>query len=66
MRVLHREARQIAKEVTEILEDTGGCPAAIYRFADSSVGYFALGAPPWQEAGEITGEALLKIGPLLD
>ena len=45
-----------AREVTDIPEATGGCTAAIYELLDGSVGYFAFGAPPWQEAGEITGE----------
>ena len=56
VRVLHQEARRIAREVTDIPEATGGCTATIYEFLDGSVGYFAFGAPPWQEAGEITGE----------
>ena len=56
VRVLHQEARRIAREVTDILEATGGCTATIYEFLDGSVGYFAFGAPSWQEAGEITGE----------
>ena len=55
VRVLHQEARRIAREVTDIPEATGGCTATIYEFLDGSVGYFAFGAPPWQEAGEITG-----------
>ena len=53
--VMHKEARGIAREVDELPEVTGGISATLYQFADGSVGYFALAAPPWQEAGEITG-----------
>ena len=60
-RVLHREARRVAREVSEVPGATGGRPATIYEFLDGSVGYFALGTPPWQEAGEITGKDLLAI-----
>ena len=66
MRVLQKEGRRVAREVTGIPEVTGGCPATIYQFLDGSVGYFALGTLPWQEAGEITGEALLKFKRMFD
>ena len=56
--VLHREARRIARDVAEIPEATAGCAAILYEFCDGSVGYFALEAPPWREAGEVTGRAL--------
>ena len=45
MRVLHREARRIAKDVTDLDGVTGGCIATVYQFADGSVAYFALDAP---------------------
>lgn len=44
--------------MTELLEYTGGVPANLYQFVDGSVGYFAYGAPSWQEADELTGSAL--------
>ena len=56
--VLHREARRIARDVAEIPEATAGCAAILYEFCDGSVGYFALEAPRWREAGEVTGRAL--------
>ena len=47
---------------------TAGCAAILQEFCDGSVGYFALEAPPWQEAGEVTGRALgsrqFHVGPL--
>ena len=55
MRVLHREARRIAKDVTDLDGVTGGCIATVYQFADGSVAYFALDAPAWREADEIAG-----------
>ena len=44
MRVLHREARRIAKDVTDLDGVTGGCIATVYQFTDGSVAYFALDA----------------------
>ena len=35
---------------------TGGKPANIYEFVDDTVAYFALDAPPWQEAEELEGD----------
>ena len=61
VRVLHREARRIAKDVTDLDGVTGGCIATVYQFADGSVAYFALDAPAWREADEIAGRALLAI-----
>ena len=58
MRVLHREARRIARDVTDLDGVTGGCIATVYQFADGSVAYFALDAPAWREADEIAGWAL--------
>ena len=55
MRVLHREARRIARDVTDLDGVTGGCIATVYQFADGSVAYFALDAPAWREADEIAG-----------
>ena len=60
--VLHREARRIARDVAEIPEATAGCAAILHEFCDGSVGYFALEAPPGQEAGEGTGRALEEGG----
>ena len=37
VRVLHREARRIAKDVTDLDGVTGGCIATVYQFADGSV-----------------------------
>ena len=48
--VLHREARRIARDVAEIPEPPPGCAVILQEFCDGSVGYFALEAPPWQEA----------------
>ena len=64
VRVLHREARRIAKDVTDLDGVTGGCIATVYQFTDGSVAYFALDAPAWREADEIAGRALLAIKPL--
>ena len=52
MAVLHREARRIARDVAEIPEATAGCAAILQEFCDGSVGYLALEAPPWWEAGK--------------
>ena len=60
MRVLHREARRIARDVTDLDGVTGGCIATVYQFADGSVAYFALDAPAWREADEIAGWALAR------
>ena len=46
VRVLHREARRIARDVTGTREETVGRPAAVYQFVDGSVGCFALGGSP--------------------
>ena len=55
--VLQREATRTAREVQELMEDTGGSPATLYEFRDGSVGYLAPNAPAWREAGELTGSA---------
>ena len=47
-----------AKGVDELRDATGGRPANIYQFGCGSVAYFAPDAPDFQEAGELTGEAL--------
>ena len=60
MRVLHREARRIARDVTDLDGVTGGCIATVYQFADGSVAYFELDAPAWREADEIAGRALAR------
>ena len=60
VRVLQQEARLTAREVTELTGATGGRQATLYRFLDGSVGYLAPDAPPWQEAGEVTGRALAR------
>ena len=45
---MHKEARCIAREVDQFQEMTGGNSATLYRFVDTSEGYFALHAPHWQ------------------
>ena len=66
VRVLHREARRIAKDVTALDGVTGGCIATVYQFADGSVAYFALDAPAWREADEIAGRALARALRILE
>ncbi len=66
MRVLHREARRIARDVTDLDGVTGGCIATVYQFADGSVAYFALDAPAWREADEIAGWALARALRILE
>ena len=66
VRVLHREASRIAKDVTDLDGVTGGCIATVYQFADGSVAYFALDAPAWREAGEIAGRALARALRILE
>ena len=66
VRVLHREARRIAKDVTDLDGVTGGCIATVYQFADGSVAYFALDAPAWREADEIAGRALARALRILE
>lgn len=39
---------------------TSGKPTNLYEFVDGTVGYFSLGAPPWQEAGDLVGTDLEK------
>ena len=58
VRVLYQEARRVCRNVSDLLERTGGVPANLYQFVDGSVAYFAYGAPTWQEADELTGSAL--------
>ncbi len=58
VRVLYQEARRVSRNVTDLLEHTGGLPANLYQFVDGSMAYFAYGAPSWQEADELTGSAL--------
>ena len=45
---------------------TGGKPANIYEFVDDTVAYFALDAPPWQEAEELKGTDLERARRILD
>ena len=66
VRVLNKEARRIARDAEQLPEAAGAGSATLYQFADGSVGYFALEAPPWQEAGEITGEGLERALPILE
>ena len=58
--VLAQEARRLAKGVDELRDATGGCTANIYQFGCGSVAYFAPDAPDFQEAGELTGDALAR------
>ena len=55
-----------AKGVDELRDATGGRTANIYQFACGSVAYFAPDAPDFQEAGELTGNALDKDLRVLD
>ncbi len=66
VRVLQQEARLTAKEVTELMDVTGGQPATLYRFLDGSVGYLAPEAPAWLEAGEIAGAGLRREMAILE
>ena len=66
VRVLHREARRIAKDVTDLDGVTGGCIATVYQFVDGSVAYFALDAPAWREADEIAGWPLARALRILE
>jgi hypothetical protein len=64
--VLHREARRIPKDVTELRDSTGGSAATLYQFVNGSIAYFTLAAPPWREAGEVTGKAQEKALQVLE
>ena len=64
--VLTQEAQRIAKGVDELRDSTGGRTANIYQFACGSVAYFAPDAPDFQEAGELTGDALAKAVRILN
>ena len=64
--MLQQEARLTAKEVTELMDVTGGQPATLYRFLDGSVGYLAPEAPAWLEAGEIAGAGLRRAMAILE
>ena len=66
VRVLHREARRIARDVTDLDGVTGGCIATVYQFVDGSVAYFALDAPAWREADEIAGWPLARALRILE
>ena len=66
VRVLHREARRIARDVTDLDGVTGGCIATVYQFADGSVAYFALDAPAWREADETAGWPLARALRILE
>ena len=60
------EAIATAAEVTELTDATAGCTAILYKFLDGSVGYLAPDAPYWQEAGEVTGQALERASRILE
>ena len=66
--VLHREATRRLRRHAPAAPPRAGCAAILQEFCDGSVGYFALEAPPWQEAGEVNGRALgsrqFHVGPL--
>ena len=66
VKVLHQEARRIARNVEEMIDITGGKPTNLYEFVDGTVGYFALSAPPWQEAGDLVGTDLERARRILD
>ncbi len=63
---LTQEAKRYAKGVDELRDATGGCAATIYQFGCGSVAYFAPDANDFQEAGELTGDALAKALIILD
>ena len=65
-RVLHQEARRIARNAWEMADATGGRPANIYEFVDDTVADFALDTPPWQEAEELVGTDLERAKRILD
>ena len=52
---LREESVLIVPDTGELGGLTGGVRAAVFRFFDGSVGYFAQDAPDWREAGEVTG-----------
>ena len=64
--VLTQEARRLAKGVDELRDATGGRTANIYQFTCGSVAYFAPDTPDFQEAGELTGDALAKAVRILN
>ena len=66
VRVLRQEARQIAKDVDEMTDATGGKSTTLYEFVDGSVAYFALGTQSWKEAEELQGWALETARRILD
>ena len=66
VKVLHQEARRIARNVEEMADATGGKAGNLYEFVDDTVAYFALYAPPWREAEELKGEALERAREILN
>ncbi len=66
VKVLHQEARRIARNVEEMADATGSKPANLYEFVDGTVAYFALDAPPWQEAEDLVGTDLERARRILD
>ena len=66
VRVLHQEARRIARNVEDMADITGGKPANLYEFVDDTVAYFTLDAPPWREAQDLKGEALDRAREILN
>ena len=66
VKVLHEEARRIARNAWEMADATGGKPGNLYEFVDDTVAYFALDAPPWEEAQDLKGEALDRAREILN
>ena len=66
VKVLHEEARRIARNIEEMADATGGKPGNLYEFVDDTVAYFTLDAPPWREAEELKGEALERASEILN
>ncbi len=66
VKVLHQEARRIARNVEEMADATGGKPGNLYEFVDDTVAYFTLDAPPWREAEDLKGEALERAREILN
>ena len=66
VKVLHQEARRIARNAWEIADATGGKPGNLYEFVDDTVAYFTLDAPPWEEADALAGIDLERARRILD
>ena len=66
VKILHQEARRIARNAWEMADATGGKPGNLYEFVDDTVAYFTLDAPPWAEADALAGIDLERARRILD